>query len=278
MPSIKRPRRTKKEEIATLVAPEIVEEKLWSLSDWVEAHWKPVLGGLAGMTLLWGGIGVAGLLKESRDNARADATSAVFQIAARNVVPPPEKAKNAEGEAPPAEDDAAKAEAKKAGPKETFDSEKDRAAAIVAAGKPTDEAAAPWVNLVVGGAKATTGDYAAQLTAVDAALAKVAGQPLELPLRQQRAVALAAQGKAAESAAEWAKVAQLSTWPFDKALAQLRTGDLYNPALGSKAGDAAKAKAAYEAAVKLARPGDKDPPAGGLAWVAADARAKLASL
>ena len=34
----------------------------------------------------------------------------------------------------------------------------------------------------------------------------------------------------------------------------------------------------HEEALKLARPGDKDPPAGALAWVAADARAKLASL
>ncbi len=274
MATIRRPRKTKKEQHVELIAPEIVEQKLWSLSEWVEAHWKPVLGGIGAVTLVWGGIGVANLIAESRANARADATSVVFQLASRSVVPPQEEPKPAEGEAPK-EEAAAK---KKPAVKDSFDSDKARAEAVVAAGKVDDETVAPWINLVVGSAKAVNGDFAAQLTAVDAALAKVGGQALELPLRQQRAVALAALGKSADAAAEWTKVAQLSAWPFDKAFAQLRTGDLYNPAMGSKAADATKAKAAYAEAVKLARPGDKDPPAGALAWVAADARAKLASL
>jgi hypothetical protein len=222
---------------------------------------------------VWGGIGVASMISESRANSRAESTSIVFQMAAKSVVPPQEEPKPAEGEAP--KEEAAK---KKPLVKDSFDNEKARADAVVAAGKVDDEQVAPWVNVVVGGAKAVNGDFAAQLTAVDAALAKSAGQALELPLRQQRAVALAALGKSGEAAAEWATVAKLSVWPFDKALAQLRTGDLLNPSLGSKAADAAKAKTAYEEALKLARPGDKDPPAGALAWVAADARAKLASL
>ncbi len=272
MATIRRPRKTKKEQHIELIAPEIVEEKLWSLSEWVEAHWKPVLGGIGAVTVIWGGIGVANLIAESRANTRADATSIVFQLASKSVVPPQEEPKAAEGDAP-------KDEAKKKPPvKDSFDSEKARADAVLAAGKVDDDAVAPWVNVVVGSAKATNGDYAAQLAAVDAALAKAAGQPLEGPLHQQRAVALAGLGKSAEAAAEWATVAKLSVWPFEKALAQLRTGDLFNASLGSKAADAAKAKAAYEEAVKLARPGDKDPPAGGLAWVVADARAKLASL
>ncbi len=279
MATIRRPRKTKKEQHVELVAPEIVEEKLWSLSEWVEAHWKPVLGGIGAVTIVWGGIGVASLVAESRANSRAESTSAVFQIAARAVIPPQEEPKAAEGDAPKdKEKEEAAAAKKKAAVKDSFDSERARADAVVALAKVDDDAVAPWVNLVVGDAKAIKGDYAAQLTAVDAALAKVTGQALELPLRQQRAVALAGQGKTTEAAAEWAKVAQLSTLAFDKALAQLRTGDLLNPGLGSKTADAVKAKAAYEEAVKLARPGDKDPPAGALAWVAADARAKLASL
>lgn len=273
MATIRRPRKTKKDQPVELLVPEMVEEKLWSLSEWVEAHWKPVLGGLTAVTVVWGGVGVASLIAEARSNSRADATSVVFQLAAKAIVPPQEAPKAAEGEAP--KDDAAK---KKPAVKDSFDDEKARAQAVVAAGKVDDESVAPWVNVVVGSAKAVTGDYSAQLAAVDAALPKVAGQALELPLRQQRAVALAGLGKSAEAASEWATIAKLSVWPFDKALAQLRTGDLYNPGLGSKAADAAKAKAAYEEAVKLARPGDKDPPAGALAWVAADARAKLASL
>ncbi len=242
----------------------------------MEAHWKPVLGGIGAVSLVWGGIGVASLIAESRANSRAEATSVVFQIAAKSVIPPQEEPKPAEGDAPKDKEDAAAK--KKPAVKDSFDTDKARADAIVAAGKVEDDQVAPWVNVVVGGAKAVNGDFAAQLAAVDAALAKVAGQALELPLRQQRAVALAGLGKTTEAAAEWATVAKLSVWPYDKALAQLRTGDLLNPGLGSKAADAAKAKAAYEEAVKMARPGDKDPPAGALAWVAADARAKLASL
>ncbi len=276
MATIRRPRKTKKEQQVELVAPEIVEEKLWSLSEWVEAHWKPVLGGIGAVSLVWGGIGVASLIAESRANSRAEATSVVFQIAAKSVIPPQEEPKPAEGDAPKDKEDAAAK--KKPAVKDSFDTDKARADAIVAAGKVEDDQVAPWVNVVVGGAKAVNGDFTAQLAAVDAALAKVAGQALELPLRQQRAVALAGLGKTTEAAAEWATVAKLSVWPYDKALAQLRTGDLLNPGLGSKAADAAKAKAAYEEAVKMARPGDKDPPAGALAWVAADARAKLASL
>lgn len=269
MATIRRPRKAKKAEVVEVVAAEVVEEKLWSLSEWVEAHWKPVLTALAAVSAVWAAAGIVSLMRDSQANARADESAAVFQIAARQVVPPAEKSADPAAEAPPPAKDAKK---------DTFDSEKDRATAIVAAKKGDDEAATTWVNVVVGSAKAVTGDYAAQLAAVDAALAKVSGQALELPLRQQRAVALAGQGKNTEAAAEWAKVAQLSAWPFDKALAQLRTGDLLNPGLGNKAGDAAKAKAAYEEALKLARPGDKDPAPGALAWVAADARAKAASL
>lgn len=275
MATIRRPRKAKKEQQVELVVPEIVEEKLWSLSDWVEAHWKPVLGAVGAVTVVWGGIGVASLFAESRANSRAEASATVFQLAAKPVVPPQDEPKPAEGEGEGEKADAAK---KKAAPKDSFDSEKARATAVAGAAKVDDESAAPWVNVIVGGAKAVNGDFQAQLTAVDAALAKVSGQALELPLRQQRAIALAGLGKSAEAAAEYATVAKLSVWPFDKALAQLRTGDLFNPGLGSKAADAAKAKAAYEEALKLARPGDKDPPAGALAWVAADARAKLASL
>ena len=170
MPTIRRPRKSKKEQHVELVAPEIVEEKLWSLSEWVEAHWKPVLGGIGAVSLVWGGIGVASLIAESRANARAAATRVVFHVASKSGVPPQEVPKHAEGEAP-------KEEAKKKpAVKDSFDTEKARADAVVAAGKTDDPDAAPWINVVVGSAKAVNGDYAAQLAAVDVALAKVTGQ------------------------------------------------------------------------------------------------------
>lgn len=191
---------------------------------------------------------------------RADATSAVFLAATTAVVPPPEKPPEpAEGEETPKKDAPKKDEAP------SFLSDKDRAAAIVSAAVGEDAKGKPWADLVIGAAKAQTGDYAAQLAAIDVALKQVAGQPLELALRDQRATALAAMGKTADAAAELDKLAKDAPTNFAKANAQLRIGDLYNPALGSKAADAVKAKGAYEAALKAAQVNEKDTPRG--AWV-----------
>ena len=129
----------------------------------------------------------------------------------------------------------------------------------------------PVAGVLVGAAKAELGDVAAQLAAVDAALAKAQGTTLELSLRTQRAQALAATGKTAEASAEWAKVQAMDPTPYGKALAQARQGDL--------AGDAAQRKTLYEGAIKSARgTGDKDPNRGAAGWLVADLRQKLARL
>ncbi len=251
-----------KEKQREVAAPEVVEEKLWTLSDWMEKHWRPVLGTLGTISVLWAGVGIYQIVSTSSEQKRAETTAAVFAKALTPIVVPPEKP-----------DDAAQ---KPEGP--SFPSEKERAEAVIKAATSEDPKAGALIGVLVGGAKATTGDYAAQLKAIDAGLAKVAGDPLEIPLHEQRATALAALGRTPDAVAEWNKVASLTPTLFGKALAQVRTGDLYNPNLGAKAPDAGKAKAAYEAALKVARVGDKDPTPGSLGFLVADARQKLERL
>lgn len=257
-----------KEKQREVEAPEIVEEKLWTLSDWMEKHWKPVLATLGGISVLWAGVGIYQIVSASSEQKRAESTAAVFTKALTPVVPPPP---------PPAEgaekvDDSQKNE----GP--SFATDKERAEAVIKAAGTEDPKAGALIGVLVGGARATTGDYAGQLKAIDGALAKVGGEALEIPLHEQKATALTSLGKTSEAVAEWAKVGSLSPTAFGKALAQVRTGDLYNPNLGAKEADAQKAKSAYEAAVKAARVGDKDPAPGSLAFLVADARLKLERL
>jgi len=254
-----------KEKQREVAAPEVVEEKLWTLSDWMEKHWKPVLAAIGGVSVLWAAVGIYQIVSSSGEQKRADLTAAVFAKALTPIVVPP---------AAPATPD--EAEQKPEGP--SFVSEKERAEAVIKAATTEDPKAGALIGVLVGGAKATTGDYAGQLKAIDAGLAKVGGNPLEIPLHEQRATALAALGRTADAVAEWAKVASLTPTLFGKALAQIRTGDLYNPNLGAKTPDAQKAKGAYEAALKVARVGDKDPGPGSLGFLVADARQKLEKL
>lgn len=267
----RRIRKSRKEQQRELEAPEIVEQKLWSLSEWMEQHWRPVLAALVGISVLWGAVGIWQIVASSSEQHKADGTAAIFAQAAMPVNPPAEKK---EGEDPAA---AAEAEKQKADEPPSFPSDAARAEAVLKAATP-EAKKDPLVGVLVGGAQAVQGDFAGQLAAVDAALASVTGQALELPLRVQRATALAALGRTADAAAEWTKVQALDPTTFGKALAQARLGDLYNPHLAAKAADPAKAKTSYEAALKAARPGDKDPPAGALAFLVADVRQKLARL
>lgn len=278
----RRIRKTHKEEQRELEAPEVVEQKLGSLSEWMEKHWRPVLAGLVGVSILWGGVGIYQIVSSSSAQKHAESSAAIFEQAAMPVVIPPEK--KADEAAPTDEEKKAAAEAKKNEPP-SFPSDKARAEAVIKAATPEAQKE-PLVGVIVGGAKAVEGDFAAQLAAVDAALAQVKGTALELPLHVQKATALAGLERTAEAAAEWAQVQALDPTLFGKVLAQVRQGDLYNPTMATKTADAAKAKAAYEAALKSVRGGDagakgapeRDPPAGPLAFLAADVRLKLARL
>lgn len=242
--------------------PDIVEAELWSLSEWMEKHWKPVAIGLVGVSVVWGGLGIYQIIAARSEKGRAESTAAVFEAAAAPVIAPSDNP----DEPPPTRTD------------KTYPTEAARAEAVLAAGTANEGKSASAIAVLLGGAKASKGDREGQLQALNPALETAKGTALELPLREQKASALQALGKTAEAAAEWEAVAKLAVTDFTKALAKARIGDLYNPAGGNKAGDAAKAKAAYEEALKLARPGDKDPPAGSLAFLAADVRGKLATL
>ncbi len=258
----RRNKKSRDEQQKIIDTPDIIEEELWSLSAWMEKHWKTVAITIGGVSVVWGGLGIYQIIAASSDQGRAETSAAVFEKAGTPVVAPaddPEKPENKREIA-------------------TFDTDKARAEAMLAASKGDDPAAAAVVGVLTGAAKATLGDRDAQIKSLDAALATAKGSALELPLREQRASALQALGKNQEAAAEWAEVAKLATTDFAKTLAKVRTGDLYNGNVGSKLADNAKAKAAYEEAVKTARAGDKDPPAGPLAFLLADARGKLAKL
>ncbi len=278
----RRIRKTRKEEQRELESPEIVEQKLWTLSEWMEKHWRPVLAGLVGVSILWGAVGIYQIVSSSSAQSHAESTAAIFEQAAMPVVIPPEK----KADDPALTDEAKKAEAEaKKNEPPSFASDQARAEAVIKAATP-EAAKEPLVGVVIGGAKAVQGDFAAQLAAVDAALVKAKGTALELPLYVQKATALAGLGRSAEAAAQWAQVQALDPTLFGKVLAQIRQGDLYNPAMAGKTADAAKAKAAYEAALKSVRGGDagakgtpeRDPPSGPLAFLAADVRLKLARL
>ncbi|MBM4343699.1 MAG: hypothetical protein FJ100_10020 [Deltaproteobacteria bacterium] len=257
-------RRNKKsrEEAQVELPPDVIEQELWSLSAWMEKHWKTVAIGLGGVSLIWGGLGIYQIFHTSQEQGRAEASAAVFDKVGTAVIPPPENP-----ESPAANSDVP-----------SFPTEKARAEAVVAAAGNEPASGTALIGVLVGAAKATLGDRETQLKHLETALGTAKGTALELPLREQKATALQAAGRDAEAAAEWAEVAKLSTTDFGKALAKVRIGDLHNPGGGGKVADAARAKAAYEEAVKAARPGDKDPAAGPLAFLLTDARGKLARL
>ncbi len=259
----RRVRKTYKQKQRELEAPEIIEEQLWSLSDWMEQNWRPVVGIVGGLALLWGGIGLYQIMADSSARTDAQRTAAVFEAAGRSIYTPPADLKDEDPNKPLGK---------------TWGSEKERAAAIVAAATGSEDEAGGLVGVLGGAGKARQGDFSAQLAAIDKALAGQQGTALELPLREQRASALTGSKRFDEAAAEWQKVAALTPTAFGKATAQLHVGDLFNPNVGLGKADAAKAKAAYQAAVKAARVGDKEPADGPLAFVFADASTKLSGL
>jgi len=260
----KRVRKTYKQRQRELDAPEVVEEKLWDLSDWMEANWRPVVGALAAVTVVWGAIGVFQMVTESSEQASAEATAGIFKALAQPVYVKPD---GVEGEDPN----------KPIGP--TYGSEKARADAVLAeVAKAEGGEAAALIGVVEGAAKARAGDHAAQVGKLDAALGDSKDSALGAALLQQKASALVAQGKSSEAAAAWQKVADSSKTPFSKAHALIRVGDLYNGRAGAKSADAAKAKAAYGKAVTATKSDGKAPEKGALAFLHAEAQTKLAGL
>lgn len=260
---IKKTYKQKQKEVDEIPEIEVIEEQLWSLSEWMEANWRPVVAGLGVVTVLWGGIGLYQILSERSARSTAAANAPVYAAAMRQVYTPPE---NLQGEDPN----------KPLSP--SFASEKERAEAVVAAGTGLEGSAKPLAEVVVGAAKGQLGQADAQLAAIDAAVAAAGESPIALGLQVQRASALTALGKADEAAAAWAKVAETAPTAVLKGLAQVRLGDLVNPRLGAKAGDAGKAKAAYTAAVAALAEGGKAPTEGNAAFLHAEASLKLAQL
>ncbi len=259
----RRVRKTYKQKQRELEAPEIIEEQLWSLSDWMESNWRPVVGVVGGVALLWGALGLYQIMSASSSRSDAQKTAGVFEAVGRSIYNPPADLKGEDPNKPLGA---------------TWSSEKDRAAAMVAAGAGAEGEANGLVDVLIAAGKARQGDYAAQLAAIDKSLPGQQGAALEVSLREQRAAALTGLKRYDEAAAEWQKVATLTPTAFGKASAQVHVGDLYSPNVGIGKADAAKAKAAYQAAVKAARVGDKDPGDGALAFVFADASTKLSGL
>ena len=261
----RRVRKTYKQQQKELEAPEVIEEQLWSLSDWMERNWKPVVGSMATVVLIWGGLGIYNVTSDSAADDAAAMTASTFAAAWQPVYTPPA---DLQGEDPN----------KPLGP--SFGTDKERAEAIVksAASRQGDAPGGAIINVVVGAAKAELGDHTAQLAAIDAALASAPDQALELSLRRQRATALSALKRLKEEAAEWQKVATLTKTGFGKALAQIRIGDLHNPNAAAVSADAAKARDAYKTAIKATESDGAAPKDGPLAMLHAEASNKLARL
>ena len=236
--------------------PDVVEQELWSLSEFAEKHWKTILGGLAAVSVVWGGLGIWQMISHSQSDAAAAQTAAVFTTAGALVQAPPE------GDAPAPVPSSVK----------TFPSAAARAEAVLAAAK-SAEGLGDTAKLVVAGAQADLGKWQEVLTAVDAALPSAAGSALELALLEQKATALAGLGKFAEASAVWQQVASKGTTAFAKANANIRVAEI-----AMREGKADAAKKALEAAVSAASPGGKDPEPGNLAFALASARDKLARL
>lgn len=254
---IKKTYKERQREIAE--TPEYVEEKLWNLSDWMEENWRPVVGGLGALVLIWGGIGVYQQLASSSSDAAAAATAPVFEALSRPVYVTPEGVTGEDPNRP-------------RGP--IFGSEAARADAVLAATKGADDGAAA---LLAGAAKGRKGDWAGQLAGVDAALGKFSDPSIKAALQQQRAAALTGLGKKAEAAKAWGDVAASAKSNVNKAIAHVNVGDLHHPANGG--GDATKAKAAYAAAMKALGGKDGKAPKDGVpAFIYADAKLKSAQL
>lgn len=259
----RRVRQTYKQKQRELEAPEIIEEQLWSLSDWMEQNWRPVVGAVVGVAAIWAAIGLYQIMADASERSDAERTAAVFEAVGRAVYVPPADLTGDDPNRPLGA---------------IWSSEKERAEAIVAAAKGHEAEGRGLIGVLGGAAQGRLGQPEAQLAAIDKALPGEQGTALELPLREQRASVLSALKRPEDAAAEWQKVAALTPTALGKAMAQVHIGDLFNPNAGAKGADAAKARSAYQAAIKAARVGDKDPDDGPLAFVFAEAGTKLAGL
>ncbi len=243
--------------------PEIIVEQLWSMSDWMEVNWRPVVAVLGAITLTWGGIGLYQILAASSADSTAAANAPVYSAASRMVYAAPE---GQVGEDPN----------KPSGP--TFATEKERSEAVVAAGTGLEGDGKVYAEVVVGAAKGSLGQFDAQLASLDAAIAAAGESDVALGLQAQRASALTAAGKVTEAADAWTTVATKAPNAVLKGLAQVRIGDLYNPRAGSKAADVAKAKTAYGAAIAALVHEGVAPKKGNAGFLHGEASLKLAQL
>ncbi len=255
----------KQEESATEIeVPEIIHEQLWSLSEWMEANWRPVVAGIAIVTVVWGGIGLFQLLTARGARSTAAANAPVYAAMAKPVYAPPA---TLQGEDPN----------KPLGT--SFTTAKERAEAVVAAAAGLEGDEKVLAEVVVGAAKGTLGDRAAQLAAIDAAIAAAGDAPNAQALLAQRATVLTAMGKGADAGEAWQKVAAGANTSALKGMALVRAGDAINPKLNKDAaGDAAKAKAAYQGAIAAVAVAGKAPSEGHAGFLHLEATAKLGQL
>lgn|GEM_PF-2248759 len=250
-----------------LKAPDEVQEKLWSLSEWVEERWKPLLGGLAAVVLLWAAVGVFQEVRTSSKRSVAVSSAEVFSVLSARVKAPA----GGDDQEPPPEPG-----------KRVFESDTARLDAAIAAAEQfvakAKGEAAETAKLMAGGLKGQKGEFEASLAAADAYLDAHPDDALAIPLLERKATALGALGRNEEAAAAWKLLAERAPTTALKALALKHVGDLYHPATNGKGADAAKAKEAYSAALALVKPGEESPAAGPLRFVYVDASRKLAML
>lgn len=260
----RRVRKTYKQRQKELETPEVVEETLWNLSDWMEANWRTVVGALAAVTAIWAAVGLFQIISTSSERSKAEATAGVFKAFAQPIYAKPA---GLEGDDPN----------KPLG--ESYPDRKARADAVMAAATSAEkDETAPLIGVLEAAAKAQAGDSAGQLSGLDAAMQAAGDGPLAAALLEQKASALAAAGKGAEAAVAWDKVAGSAKTRFGKAHALIRVGDLYNARTGATKPDAAKAKAAYSGAIAALKDKEKAPEKGPLAFLNAEAQTKLAGL
>jgi tetratricopeptide (TPR) repeat protein len=246
-----RVRKTYKERQRELEQEDVVEEKLWTLSDWMEENWKPVVTGLAVVSGIWAAVGIGQIISASSAESAAEASAPVFAAATATVYEPPEAK------------DGAPDPNKPFGP--SYPSAEARAQAVVAAAQAAelgDDAAV--VALVEGAAHAELDAPDKHLLALDKALGEAAGTPLEVALLQQKAGALTAAGQKDGAIAAWQKVAEAGATRYVRALAHTRIADL-------KGGE----RAGYEKAVAALVEGGAAPTDGPEGMLHLEASQKL---
>lgn len=259
----KRVRKTYKERQKELDTPEVVEETLWSLSDWMEANWRPVVMGIGVIVILMGGAGIYQMIGESSAESAAAETAGVFSALNMPVYVKPAEVTGDDPNKPLGA---------------TFESDKARAAAVLAASANASGDDGVLIGALAGAAAGANGDHATQLAKLDAAITASGSSALALAFEEQKAGVLTAMGKSAEAAASWKKVADGAKASFARAHALIRIGDLNNVRTGAKATNVDVAKGSYTKAIAALTTEGKAPSRGALAFLHAEATTKLASL